>query len=72
MIICFVHPIFGYWSPMLTKLRKYENITIIFVYILQGQMGKTEKTEGNHTTKSDQNTKNQRRKYGMNESLVSA
>ena len=25
--LCFVHPIFGFWSLLATKLRKYENIT---------------------------------------------
>ena len=24
---CFVHPIFGFWSLLATKLRKYKNIT---------------------------------------------
>ena len=31
---CFVHPIFGFWSPLATKLRKYY---VMFVYILQGK-----------------------------------
>ena len=35
----------------------------MFVYILQGKMGKMEKTrKENHATKSDQNTKNQKTK----------
>ena len=25
--MCFVHPIFRFWSLLVTKLRKYENIT---------------------------------------------
>jgi len=33
--------VFGFWSLLVTKLRKYY---VIFVYILQGKMGKTEKT----------------------------
>ena len=37
---CFVHPIFGFWSLLAMKLQKYY---IIFVYILQGKMGKTGK-----------------------------
>ena len=32
--------VFGFWSLLATKLRKYY---VIFVYILQGKMGKTEK-----------------------------
>ena len=34
--------IFGFWSLLVMKLRKYY---AIFVYILQGKMGKMEKTE---------------------------
>ena len=34
--------LFGFWSLLATKLQKYY---IIFVYILQGKMGKTEKME---------------------------
>ena len=46
-IICFVHPIFRFWFLVtfvdkVAKIRKYYKI---FVYILQGKMGKTEKTE---------------------------
>ena len=42
---CFVHPIFRFWflvtfGNKVTKIRKYY---VIFVYILQGKMGKTEK-----------------------------
>ena len=42
---CFVHPIFCFWflvtfGDEVTKIRKYY---VIFVYILQGKMGKTEK-----------------------------
>ena len=42
---CFVHPIFRFWFLVtfgneVTKIRKYY---VIFVYILQGKMGKTEK-----------------------------
>ena len=42
---CLVHPIFRFWflvtfGNKVTKIRKYYEI---FVYILQGKMGKTEK-----------------------------
>ena len=41
-ILYFVHPIFviGFWSLLVTKLRKYY---VIFLYILQVKMDKTEK-----------------------------
>ena len=41
LIHCFVHPIFRLWSFLAMKLRK---CYVIFVYILHGKMGKTEKT----------------------------
>ena len=42
---CFVHPIFRFWilvtfGDEVMKIQKYY---VIFVYILQGKMGKTEK-----------------------------
>ena len=45
--ICFIHPIFRFWflvtfGDEVTKIWKYY---VIFVYILQGKMGKMEKTE---------------------------
>ena len=57
--------VFGFWSLLATKLRKYY---VIFVYILQGKMGKTEKNrKENHKTKVTKIPKTKRRKYGMNE-----
>jgi len=48
-----------------TKIRK---CYIVFVYILQGKMGKTEKKlKENHATKVTKIPKTKRRKYGMNE-----
>ena len=50
---CFVHPIFRFlflvtFGNEVTKIRKYY---VIFVYILQGKMGKTEKKRKEiHTT----------------------
>ena len=41
------------------KIQKYY---VIFVYILQGKMGKTEKTERKSHIYSDQDTKNQKTK----------
>ena len=43
------------------KLQKYY---AMFVYILQGKMGKTEK---NHATNVTKIPKTKRRKYGINE-----
>ena len=52
-----------------TKIRKYY---VIFVYILQGKMGKTEKNwKENHTTKVTKIPKTKRRKYRMNETKIS-
>ena len=52
---CFVHPIFGFWSILATKLWKYY---IIFVYILKGKMGKVEKNRKKiHSTKEAKNQK---------------
>ena len=71
--ICFIHPIFGFWFLVIfgddvTKIRKYY---VIFVYILQGKMGKTEKNwKENHATKVTKIPKTKRRKYGMNETNV--
>ena len=60
--------VFGYWSLLATKLRKYY---VIFVYILQGKIGKTEKNwKENHATKVNKIPKTKRRKYGMNETIV--
>ena len=55
---CFVHSIFHFWflvtfGDEVTKLRKYH---IIFVYILHGKMGKTEK---NHATKVSEKPKDE-------------
>ena len=50
------------------KIRKYY---VIFVYILQGKIGKTEKNwKENHATKVNKIPKTKRRKYGMNETIV--
>ena len=52
--LCFVQPIFRFgflvtFGSEITKIRKYY---VIFVYILQGKMGKTEKNQKeNHETK---------------------
>ena len=51
---CFVHPIFRFWllvtfGDEVTKIQKHY---VIFVHILQGKMGKMEKTrEENQATK---------------------
>ena len=63
---CFVHPFFCFWVTFgndAMKIRKYK---VIFVYILQGKMGKTEKN-GKKITKIP---KTKRRNYGMKETQV--
>ena len=45
--LCFVHPIFRFWSLLATKLQKYY---VIFVYFLHGQKGKTKKKNGKQIT----------------------
>ena len=48
------------------KKIRYKYGPLIFVYILQGKMGKTERKERKSRNLSDQNTENQKKKYGMN------
>ena len=66
----FVHPIFWFWFLVtfgieVMKIWKYY---IIFEYILQGKMGKTEKPrKENRATKVTKIPKNKRLKNGMNE-----
>ena len=67
---CFIHPIFRYWflftfGDEVTKIQKYY---VIFVYILQGKIGKMEKTEKKSCNQSDKNIKIQ--KYVMNKTFV--
>ena len=64
MLIFLFIQFFVFWvlvtlGDKVTKIRKY---CVIFVYILQGMIGKTEKNQNeNHTTKvGNQNTKNQK------------
>ena len=50
------------------KIQKYY---VIFVYILQGKIGKTGKTWiENHATKLTKIPNTKRQKYGMNETYV--
>ena len=63
LFLSYVHPILRFWflvsfSNKVMKIRKYY---VIFVYILQGKMGKVEK---NHPTKVTKIPKAKRRKYG--------
>ena len=61
--------VFGFWSLLETKWRKYY---VIFVYILQGKMGKTQKKQKeNHATKVIKIPKTKRWKYGMNKTIIS-
>ena len=65
--LLFLSFIFCFLSLLARKLQKYY---LIFDYILQGKMGKTEKNRIKSHTTSDQNTKNQKKKYGINETYV--
>ena len=56
--------VFGYFCRQSYENTKYY---VIFVYILQGKMGKTEKRKENHATKMTKKPKTKIRKYGMNE-----
>ena len=60
-----VHPKFRFWFLGHFWRRCYEN-TKIFVYILQGKMGKTEKNRKKNQSVT-KIPKNKGRKYGMNE-----
>ena len=56
------------FGDKVTKIRKYY---LIFVYILQGKMRKTEKIQKeNHATKVTKIPKTKRQKYGMNETII--
>jgi len=70
---CFVHPIFRFWflvtfGDKVMTIRKYY---VIFLYILEGKMGKTEKNwKENPATKVTKMPKTKRRKYGMKETKI--
>ena len=50
------------------KIQKY---SVIFVYILQGKMGKMEKDqEENHATNATKIPKTKRQKYGTNQTYI--
>ena len=72
-MLCFVHQISRFrfldtFGDEVTKIRKYY---VIFAYILQGKMGKTQKKwKENHATKVTKIPKTKRRKYGMNETII--
>ena len=54
------------------KVTKIQKHYVIFVYILQGKMGKTEKNrKESHATKATKIPKPRRQKYGMNKTLDS-
>ena len=56
------------FGDKVTKIQKYY---VIFVYILQGKMGKTKNNrKENYSYKVAKIPKTKRRKYGMNETIV--
>ena len=66
-------PFFSFWflvtyGDEVTKIQKYY---VIFVYILQGKMGKTEKNrKENHATKVTKIPKTIGQKYAMNKKII--
>ena len=66
-ILCFVHPIFRFWSFLATKLQKYN---VIFVYILQGKWARRKKNrKKNHKTKATRIPKTKRRDEKRNQMI---
>ena len=72
-VFCFVHPIFRFWFLVTfgDKVMKIQKSYIIFVYILQGKMGKTEKTKKKIMQLKGPKYQTKRQKYGMNETKFS-
>ena len=72
-MLCFVHPISRFWfletfGDEVTKIRKYY---VIFAYILQGKMDKTQKNwKENYATNVTKIPKTKRRKYRMNKTFI--
>ena len=69
MWICFIHRIFRFlflvtFGNEVPKIHKYY---VIFVYILQDKMGKTERKKENHETKWPKD-----KKYGINETFITS
>ena len=56
--------VLGFWSILFQKYY------VIFVYILQGKMGKTDKPERKHATKVTKIPKTKRRKYWRNKTFI--
>ena len=66
-LICFVHPIFGFWS------QSYENTKILrnlYLHFARQDEQDGKKRKENHATKVTKIPKTKRRKYGMNETLL--
>ena len=47
----FVHPILGFWSLLVKKLQKYENITQSLFTFCKARWARQKKWKENHTTK---------------------
>ena len=72
IFVSFIPIFFWFFVNFGDEVMKIQKNYVIFVYILQGKMGKTEKKlKENHATKMTKIPKTKRRKYGMNETLFS-
>ena len=73
LIYCFFHPIFGFWFlvTFVNKVMKIPKYYVIFVFILQGKMAKTEKMERKLCNQSVQNTRNQKMKIWYKQNISS-
>ena len=58
---------FSFLVTFCNEVTKIQKNYVIFVYILQGKMGKIKKWKENHAIKSIKIPKTKRLKYGMNE-----
>ena len=69
-MFCSFHFSFFFCGHFWRRSYKIRKFYVIYVYILQDKMGKTEENrKENHPTKVTKIPKTNRRKYGMNETL---
>ena len=70
--MCYVHFIFHLWFLVTfgDKVMKIWKYYVIFVYILQGKLGKTKKRKESDKTKVTKIPETKSQKYGMNETMV--
>ena len=61
--------VFGFWSLLVTKLRKYKYFTKSLFTFCKARRARRKKTQENQATKVTKIPKTKTQKYGMNESL---